>query len=507
MKKLLGMTLALALTLGQANATEFFKNLKFSGQLDLQGTSANNITDFQTRGTIARGATAPGGARAATTGLDRIGDMQTRVMVSLDWDLLDDVHSRVTLTKRDRTWGAQGTAAGQDLNTIQDAITADEANVKIDKLAGAVDATLGRQFYGSAGDLMVYYGPSDKALYGLNVQAIDAARFDWSGESLWLTALFGNTNAHPLGVVAITGRQELRGITFGTKGMENVNASAYVWNVLTHRQELGVGAPPTAPIGAGTIGDKNDNLYVFGLKAKVKTGGAWASAEIAKNYGSQRVAVVAGGQNAAARNYIGWGFLADAGVKADIEGLGAITPWGQFAYGTGDKNTRDSDNRAFQQVNSDYRPGAIYGRFVNAAGGIGTGLGLAAGTINQTGISNRVIWGGGIKVTPAAINKLTIGAAYWDFKLQSRVFGPNTNPIGNGHKKIGSEADLDFTWAHSENVSLSLGGGKFWAGGLINETKQAGNINANPATAHSEIGSSPAYLAYFDVRVKWGGAQ
>ncbi|MEK7859274.1 MAG: hypothetical protein AAB320_09055 [Elusimicrobiota bacterium] len=503
MKKLLGTTLALALILplGQVNASEFFKNMKFSGQLDLQGTSANNVTDFQTRHSH-QGNTV--GVAGSTSGRDRMSDMQTRVMISMDWDLLDDVHSRVTLTKRNRAWGDPASnTAGETLTVVQGAITADEANVKIDKVFGAIDTTLGRQFYGTAGDLMVYYGPNDKALYGMTVTALDSARFDWSGESAYLTALFGNTNAHALGAVGATGRQEVRGLVLGTKGMENVAASAYVWNMLTHNQALGVGVAPTS---AGNPGDKNDNLYVFGVKVKVKAENAWLAGEIAKNYGSQRNANGTT-QVAPARNYIGWGFLLDAGIKADIEGLGALTPWGQFAYGTGDQNTRESQNRGFQTINSDYRPGAIYGRFSDVIGGsaFGNGIGLAAGTLNQRGLNNRIIWGGGLKVTPAAVNKLTVGASYWDFKLQSRVFGPNTNPIALGNKNIGSEADLDFSWAHSENVTLALGGGMFFPGGLIKEQIQTNNINGtNP---NSQKGNSPAQLAYFDVRVKWGGAQ
>ncbi len=90
MKKLLGSTLALAMFLPTGASAELLKNLKISGQLDVQTTSARNVIDFVTRptqGTFTNGNN------------DRIGHAHTRTMVSGDWDLLDDVHARITLVK------------------------------------------------------------------------------------------------------------------------------------------------------------------------------------------------------------------------------------------------------------------------------------------------------------------------------------------------------------------------------------------------------------------------
>ena len=60
MKKLLGMTLALAMFVPAGANAELLKNLKASGQLDIQTTSANNVRDFTTRPTHA-----PAGHRRA----------------------------------------------------------------------------------------------------------------------------------------------------------------------------------------------------------------------------------------------------------------------------------------------------------------------------------------------------------------------------------------------------------------------------------------------------------
>src|SRR5687768_5328607 len=82
---------------------ELLKNFKLSGQLDLQATAASNVTDFSTK--VEREGFAPVNVN------DRIGDAQTRVLIHADWDLLDDVHAKVTLGKNNRSWGTAGANA------------------------------------------------------------------------------------------------------------------------------------------------------------------------------------------------------------------------------------------------------------------------------------------------------------------------------------------------------------------------------------------------------------
>src|SRR5208282_6233080 len=88
MKKLLGAVLSLALLIpsGPASA-DLFKNLKVDGSLEVQAISANNVTNFN------------------TAAYDNIGDAQTRLMLNAGWDLLDNLHSMVSLTNNDRTSG------------------------------------------------------------------------------------------------------------------------------------------------------------------------------------------------------------------------------------------------------------------------------------------------------------------------------------------------------------------------------------------------------------------
>ena len=180
--------MALAVVLPAVANAELLKNLKVGGQLDVQTTAARNVLDFATRPNTVAGNT----PLAANN--DRIGHAMTRVMLKMDWDLLDDVHSRVTLVKG----AAATTAAGQardygqnaeDLNTIQTNTLLQEAFVKVVKLFGFADFTLGRQFYGEPGDLSSL-GPRETTA---DRERGRHGRFDWNGEMVIVTGQDGKS--------------------------------------------------------------------------------------------------------------------------------------------------------------------------------------------------------------------------------------------------------------------------------------------------------------------------
>jgi len=438
---------------------ELFKNMKFSGQIDLQATSAHNVTDFTTQ--QKSDATGP-------TNNDRIGDAQTRIMLSLDWDLLDDVHAKATVRKNDRNYGTATGNANTNANSQNLIGTAgntgaldntylDQAYFKIDKIGGHVDATFGRQFYGESGDMVVYYGPSDKALYGLPTTSIDAVRADWSNDKFGVIGLVGKTTGHSVGVApALVPDVDVRGIVAACKGDAPVHLGVSLWNQVTHNTGA-VGVPPTVLAAGG----KNDNLWVADVKAKASMGMGWANAEFAKNFGENRGLFTTDPNNSAANNahYTGWAMQFNVGAKLDLASLGAVAPWGHFGYGSGDGSV-DGTNHTFTAINPDYRPGSIYGRFAVAAGG--ASLGSAGTGFASNSLSNRKIWGVGVKTTPSMMNKLTAGLAFWDYSVTA-----DPGPVFGGNKHLGSEADLDLTWAHSENVSLGAGVGQFWPGGAV----------------------------------------
>lgn len=475
MKKLLGSTLALAMFLPTGANAELFKNMKISGQLDVQATSARNVADFVTR--PAQGATTNGNN-------DRLGNVHTRTMLSADWDLLDDVHARLTLVKG----GEQGAGtprlyghAAENTNTVQTNTLVQEANVKIDKLAGLFDTTIGRQFYGEPGDLIVYYGPRDN--YGLVTNALDAFRFDWKGEHMAVTGVAGRTSTPAASTLSTNADQtvDLRGIVVSCSQHETVKPAVYLYNQQTHATNgLGITAPPAATTG------KNTNLYVAGLKAKVMAGGFSGHAEIAKNFGDDRSTFLNGGLGPQSGRYTGYALLLKGGYKADIADVAAVNPWAEFGMGSGDANFAHAGNGNFQSINTDYRPGGIYGRFDSTSPEVLGNAVVTGGASN--GLSNRVIWGVGVKATPAAVNKLTAGLAFYRYAFH-RV-APEDNGL-KPSRNIGSEVDVTAEWKHSDNVSVGITLGSFLPGAAV-----ADALNPNAAL-------NPAQMAAADVKIRF----
>ncbi|TPW18875.1 MAG: hypothetical protein FD126_3248, partial [Elusimicrobia bacterium] len=270
------------------------------------------------------------------------------------------------------------------------------------------------------------------------------------------------------------------------------------------------GALGTAPTMAAA-GGKNDNLWVYGLKLRGEAMGGWLNADIAANSGENRnntapgLAATCGtnGCNALASNYMGKALLLDAGYNAEISGVGALTPWVNFGWGTGRSSNVEARNEGFTAIASDYRPGIMNRRFAGAAGIGALNLG-ADGTGGSTGIGtnglgNRVVYGAGLNVTPAAWEKLTLGAQLWHFNLQ-RFTATNTRPAGgteNGAKHLGAEYGLTADWKHSENVKVGLGGSVYQPGGFVKQNIR----NANGLSTY--VGNNPAMLAFADFQVKF----
>ena len=103
------------------------------------------------------------------------------------------------------------------------------------------------------------------------------------------------------------------------------------------------------------------------------------------------------------------------------------------------------------------------------------------GGIGSNGLSNRVIWGLGVKGTPAASNKLTAGLAYWRYAFHRVAPEAGGNKVS---RNIGSEVDVTADWKHSENVSVGLTAGQFLPGAHIADIKGA-NAALNPARLYA----------------------
>lgn len=486
MKKLLGSTLALAMFLPAGANAELLKNLKVSGQLDVQTTSARNVSDFVTRPTGANS------SPAGTANNDRIGDAHTRAMLHADWDLLDDVHAKVTLVKggdaANRVYG-QG---AESLDNIQTRTIVQQAYVKIDKLFGHVDTTIGRQFYGETGDLIIYYGPRDN--FGQRVNAIDAFRADWNGEHMQVTGIAGRTkDADPLAANTagnITGGDvDIRGLVVSCNKHENVKPAVYLYNRVTHARN-GLGA--TAGSAGTNASGKNDNLFVAGFKVKGEGAGFSGSLEFAKNFGQDRLTYdlngVAGNGSAQNVNYTGHAIKLNAAYKADVQDVAVFNPWLEAARGSGDSNASYAGNRNFQSIATDYRPGAIYGRFdTNAAVALGAATNNNGYAAASNGLTNRLIWGVGVKATPAALNKLTTGVQFYRYAFDRLLEDGSglagvAGRVGSSRpsRNIGSEIDWVNEWKHSENVKVKVTLGSFQPGAFIRDIRGA-NAAVNPA--------------------------
>jgi hypothetical protein len=294
-------------------------------------------------------------------------------------------------------------------------------------------------------------------------------RADWNGEHMSVTGIAGKTADGTLAQTGAAGGTDLRGVTVSCKMHEMVKPSVYVYNMVEHAK-AGLGTS-----GTTTTGGKNSNLWIAGVKAKFTSGGLTASGEIAVNRGEDRSLA----QNT---SYKGYAWQAKVAYKAEVSNVGAITPWGEFGVGTGDNNGTWGGNRNFQSVNTDYRPGGIYGRFdKNATLKTFNNTGTPAGNFGTAsdGLSNRVIWGIGAKITPSAWNKLTAGVAFYRYAFDRlpEIEGAIPQRIS---RNIGSEVDVTAEWKHSENVSLKATAGSFKPGAAIADIKGA-NAIMNPA--------------------------
>ncbi len=154
-KKLASLSFALALvySISLPARAELLKNLKLDGSLETRSFSIDNEIDRNSNAD------------------DHRGETNTRMMFGASYDLLDDVHGRFLLDRSPR----MGTGA-PSVETVEASLVFDNAYVKIDKVFGHVDLTIGKMFYGNSNDVNIYFGPQDDDL--LSVTSVDLFRAD-----------------------------------------------------------------------------------------------------------------------------------------------------------------------------------------------------------------------------------------------------------------------------------------------------------------------------------------
>src|SRR5438552_14392372 len=118
----LGLVLTLVESISFPAHADLFKNLKLDGSLETRSFSIDNETDRN------------------GTHDDYRGETNVRMMFGANFDFLDDVHGRFLLDRTPEFGNGAPSVEGVEASLIFD-----NAYVKIDKLLGHVDLTIGRQ--------------------------------------------------------------------------------------------------------------------------------------------------------------------------------------------------------------------------------------------------------------------------------------------------------------------------------------------------------------------------
>ncbi|MFA5974666.1 MAG: alginate export family protein [Elusimicrobiota bacterium] len=428
MRRFLSLSLALALvySISLPVRAELLKNVKLDGSIETRSFGIDNETD--------RNGTAD----------DYRSETNVRVMVGTNFDLLDDVHARLLVDRSPR----MGTAAGT-VTTVQDTLTLDNAYVKIDKVFGSVDLTIGRQFLGpSDSDLNVFFGPNGDDL--LTVASVDSFRADTTigngllricgvaGQLASVASPARNANQVAGGPLTYYG-----GEIGSEKLVPHAYAGLYYYTMQTHIQK-----------SAAAVG--NNTLTATGLR--VQGGllpGLGYHAEYIQNFGRA---------NATAGTPAYHGNAAFLGLKYGTE-VAKLPVRAQLEVGRG------SDD--FLAINPAKRFGLIWGEHST--------YGPSALNRNQAnGLCNLKVADIGVGVNPLA--KLGVDVNAYRFMYDAGTVA------NNGKTSAGTEYDLILSWKHSDNVSFEVNAATF----------QVGDALQNAGTA-----TSPITRLGSDVKIKF----
>lgn len=384
MKKVIGILALLALT-GNIASAELLKNMKWTG-----GAEIKNAT----------------GQKSVVAGKADWSNTFSRFTLGANFDLNDDINAQVTAVKSD--FRKYGDAAGsQSVDNITANVLFTEAYVGLKNVL-YINHKIGRQYYGKAGDMVIYYGPTFGANNGVanfSVSAIDGWYGEWMKNKWTVTGLAAKrnenstTNPKDVNLYGVTGKYDYS---------EEVKGSAYFYqsddrNDATFRHDI---------------------LQVAGVKAEGKFEGIGYGVEYAMNTGKDK-------QVATPIDYKGTALKVNLDYALDAKEIGKFHFMGEYGMGSGDETGSADENGEFQGISQNYQPGMIFGTY-----GVGQ-------TMN--GIGNLTVMNAGVKYMPKQIEKLSFGAKYF-------TFAPTEEPVG--YDTYGNELDLCAHWMHSENVGL-----------------------------------------------------
>jgi len=380
MKKVI-LVLAVLSFIGSIANAELLKNFKYNGTVEVNAYNTNNTVDYNKKAD------------------DKGGDVDSRVMINASFDLNNDANAVVSIVKNNRKYGT----ASENANTIQSNLFFEQAYLNLKGVFG-MDHKLGRQYYGKAGDVVIYFGPLMwPYVNGMTVNAIDG----WTG---WYKT--GNWDIHAIlatevNSIATNPDKDVRlsGINASTK-IDRWNLNAYYYN--ENDKSLG------SSNYLGVLGARAnwECMFVKGLNLGL---------EYDMNMGKDT--------NVALDNEH-QGYLYKVNADYSIDLMGKLGLEAEYLFASGDENATDKKDKEYTSINGDYRPGIING---------------GSFTTPATG-SGSLIYNFGINWTPEKLNKLNLAAKYYDFSADKKA--------GLTKKHEGSEFDIVATWNHSENISV-----------------------------------------------------
>jgi len=387
MKKLIAM-LALLAFAGNIASAELLKNFKYDGKLEVHGYSLNNA-DYN------------------KNAQDKRGETETRVQINAGFDLNDDADAVVSLVKNNRAYGDNSESVNANTTVANDGVLGniwvEQAYVNLKGVFG-LDHKLGRQYYGEAGDMVIYYGPRSwpyPQFMTAGVAALDAWTGWYKNDKWEVHALMGK-QVNTADGAAASNDTNVSGVKAMTKFMD-IGLTGYFYQ----KKDRAV------PV-------KTTYLDVLGVKAKYAFGDLNVTGEYAMNMGKEP------NKPAIGYEYEGFAYKVNADYSMDF--MGKLMLEGEYFFASGDE-TNNKKATAFTSINNDYRPGIIDGAGYGAAGGSG---------------DNVIDFGG--NWTPEAMDKLNVAAKYYTFSVDKKA--------GLADKHLGNEFDVIATWNHSDNVKV-----------------------------------------------------
>ena len=169
MKKLLGLLLVAAIAFPASAAV--IKNVELTGEIQTIASSTRHAyTDGYWNDDYNRSA-------------------KTRALAGFSFDVVEDVKANL-LFQYAYNWGDHN-YTNNGFDNAKGMYLAN-ANLVFSNLFGALEATIGRQFYGDENSAVMYFGPNHYNAEGLGyARALDAAKLVYSNDNLTATVIAG----------------------------------------------------------------------------------------------------------------------------------------------------------------------------------------------------------------------------------------------------------------------------------------------------------------------------